>query len=648
MIAVMRKLIHNNVYKIFLWVFLIMMGMGSGLVFFRDENDKNWVIKAYSQTMSDKKFATMLQQAKQQHEMFRQRGFVLPNANVQKETIEAAIGSLLGQNAIEKLGVYVPQSHVDREVQKQLQNLPSYFFKEDGALNEEAFRKAIAPYTIEDFVADIESDAKNKLLYGLVDASLYVPQFELELQYNVDFADKKYSYFTLALQKYAAQVRQETPSDETLQKFYKKSQIVEKFKTAERRSGKLWTFDANHYIASISDAEAKSVYEKNKMTRYVVTPAQMQVRLLVIPIEPGKEQEAKSKIQELKQEADKDPSSFEAMVRKFSDDKASAAKGGLSELFTKTDTKMSKTIVDTTFEFLGTDGQISAPVKTDRGYELIQRVKKVPAKYKEFATVSSEIKHELGAEKFKKRFAQDAGRVVHGARYNPEALKAFINRYNGVPSEIRLETRKAGIDYTNLFRLEEGRYTQYFDKDKGVILLCEFIEKSITPPFAEVRSKVLGMYYESKALDLMQDQLAQAYKDAQTMPFEDVAAKYGASLHSAQFKYNDGKSEQSAILKQSEVAAKLKGLQYQGAIAAIETASDGILMRLDSIEKADSSSFQDQKGQTSKMMFYTKLYQSKEGFVASLYRIAKLNNKIEIKSEILQTDSKKNPNTKEV
>jgi len=645
MIGVMRKLIHNNVYKIFLWIFLIMMGMGSGLVFFRNEEDKNWVIKAYSQKLTDKKFASMLAQAKQQHEMFRQRGFVLPNANVQKETVEAAIGSLLSQNAMNKLGVRVSQAHVDQEVQKQLQHLPSYFFREDGSLNEQVFRERLAPYTIEEFISDIETESKNKLLQGLIDASLYVPKFELQLQYNVDFADKQYSYFMLNYQKYLEQVRQDTPSHETLQKFYKRSQIVEKFKTPERRSGKMWTFDASHYVASITESDAKSFYDKNKMNRYVTTPAQMQVRLLFIEVEPGKEQEAKAKIQELKQEADKDPSTFEAMVRKFSDDKKSAAQGGLTDLFTKTDTTLDKVIVNTAFEFLGEDGQISAPVKTDRGYELIQRVKKIPAKYKDFASVSSEIKQELGAEKFKKRFSQDASRVVHGARYHPESLKAFINRYHGDLSEVRLDARKAGILYTNLFKLEEGRYTQYIDKDKGVILMCDAIEKSVTPPLEEVRSKVLGLYFENKALDLMKDQLAQALKDAQTMNFDEVAQKYGATVHQAYFKYNNGKQEQSAILKEPGVQAKLKGLQYGGAMTAIETASDGILMRLDSIEQSDSSTdssaLQEQKNQAGKMMFYTKLYQSKEGFVASLYRIAKLNNKIEVKSEILQADSTK-------
>jgi len=635
MIAVMRKLINNNAYKIFLWVFLIMMGMGSGLVFFHNEDEKNWVMKVYKQTWSDKKYATVLQQVKQQQEMFKQRGYAFALQNPQKEAVESGLNDLLSQHAVSKLGIHVAPSHVDKEVQKQLQHLPAYFFKENGALNEDAFRKLIAPSSIEDFVSAIESDAKNKLLLGLVDVSLYVPEFELKVQYAVDFADKTYSYCTLPLSKFLQAARQNTPSDETLLKFYKKAAIAERFKTAELRSGKLWTFDQSQYVTSISNEDAKQFYDKNKNSRYVITPAQMQVRLLVLSVEPGKEQETITRIQELKQEADKDPSSFEGLVRKFSDDKATADKGGLTDLFTKNDKKINKLVIDTAFEYLGTDGQVSAAIKTDRGYELIQRVKKVPAKYKEFAAVENEIKQDLGAEKFKKRFVQDATRVLHGAKYNPEALSAFIKRYHGQLSKIDMSSRKSGLEYTHLFKLEEGRYTQYFDKNTGVIILCDQIEKSVLPPLSDHKDKVLNLYYKQQAQEQLKDQLSKALKDTKLMTFDDVAKKYNMSIQQASVRNSDGKAEYSAILKDQDVQAKVKVLQCPGAIIALETAADGVLIRLDTVEQGDNQ-FETQKEQLSKVVFYTKLYQSREGFVASLYRIAKLNNKIEIKNEILQ------------
>lgn len=635
MMALARKLISNNVYKVFLWIFLVMMMLGSGIVVFHNEEEKNWVMKVYEQTLSDKKYAIMLQRVKQQQELFRQKGYAFNLQNPQKEAVDASLGDLLSLHILHSLGLHVSSNHVDREVQKQLQQLPSYFFHENGALNEEAFRKLIAPNSIEDFVSSVETDAKHKLLYGLLDASLYVPQFELKAQFTADFTDKNYVYFSLPLSSFMQTARKDVPSDEKLQKFYKKTAIADQFKTIEKRSGTMWVFDQNQYVSSISQEEVKQYYDKNKNSRYVLEPSQMQVRLLLITVEPGKEQEAISRIQELKEEAEKTPGSFETLVQKFSDDKATASKGGLTGFFDKNDTKLSKIVVETAFEYLGTDGQISAPIKTDRGYELIQRVKKNPAKYKEFSAVESGIKQELGAEKFKKRFAQDASRVINNAKYNKEALLAFIKRYQGKEVAIALTARKQGLEINNLFKMDEGRYTQFFDKDKGVILLCSQIEKSVLPPFAEVKDRVLELYYQTQAKSLLQDALKMAQKDAQSMSFEKLAAKYESSVQKASVRYVDGKAEYSQALKAPEIQAKLKSIQSPGVIIAIETAQNGLLLQLVDIAENENK-FEAKKDELQKVIFYTKMYQSREAFIASLYRIAKLNNKIEIKNEILQ------------
>ncbi len=291
-------------------------------------------------------------------------------------------------------------------------------------------------------------------------------------------------------------------------------------------------------------------------------------------------------------------------------------------------------IVDTAFEFLGQDGQISAPIKTDRGFELIQRVARKAAKYKEFKTVEAEIKKELTEQRFQKRFSQDAARIVTGAKYHPEALMKFIERYKGSKAQLPLDTRKSGIEYTHLFTTEQGRYVTFFDKGKGVILTCTKIEKSFLPDLKDVQSKVLEAYYEQKALDSMKEELALAFKDAERMSMQEVAKKYAASVQHATSTYKDGATQQSSILKEHEVQAKVKNMQYVGSLQSAETKSEGIVLKLDTIGALDSKLFKDQKDRLAKTMYYTKIYQNKEGFIASLYRTAKINNKIEIKVEL--------------
>ena len=207
MIAIMRKLIHNNAYKVILWIFLLMMAAGSGLVYMGGKTeDKDAVIKVYDLTISNKKFALMLQRTKQQLEMFKMRGFNLPNANVQKETVQAGISKLLSEHATDDLALHVSDDHVSQEVTRELQHFPAHFFDEHGNLNTDAFLKAIAPMSMQDFMAEIEADAKNKILTTLIDASLYVPKFEQQLYEQAEFADKNYSYFKLSSQKYLQKV----------------------------------------------------------------------------------------------------------------------------------------------------------------------------------------------------------------------------------------------------------------------------------------------------------------------------------------------------------------------------------------------------------------------------------------------------------
>lgn len=635
MIALMRRLIHSNVYKLFLWAFLFMMAFGSGVAFINFGESRDWVLKVYKDTMTQDKFQAMLKQAKQQQEMYRQKGYALADNKVAKETVQGAVGMLLAQHTMKNLGLVVPTSLVQTQFQHQLQQLPSYFFT-NGELDQEAFKRLIAPHTIEDFLVELELDAKNKLLFGLVDAGIYISNFEVALQYNGEFADKNYSYILFGHQKYLDKVRLHTPSDETLAKFYKKPSVADGFRTLERRAGTIWVFDPADFGITLSDNDIKQFYDKHKMQRYVIDPVQMQVRTLLIKVEPTQEAQAKAKIEELSAEAHKDPAQFETLVKKFSQDSKSVARGGLSEFFAKDDKKVDPMIIDIAFEFLTTDGQISAPIKTAQGYELVQRVQKKPATYKDLKSVQAEIKKELLGEKFKKRFVQDAARVCSNAKYNPESLKKFIERYKGVAVEIPMEVRKSGIEYNYLFKVEEGRYASYINKDKGAIILCSKVEKSRLPALQEVKSQVLNVYFEDQAKELISKQLSEAFEQANRMNLQDVADKYGLTVQKASFTFKNGKPELSAVLKDSEVQAKIKSMQHVGALAALQAKGDGILLKLDSIASQDSDLFNEQKSHLNKVMFYMRMYQIKDGFIASLYRTAKLNNKIEIKNELLQ------------
>ena len=189
---VRRKFVNNSAYKVLLWVFLLMMMFGSGASLFRGKGHEDWVVKVYKQTMNKQTFQSRVEMAKRQLEMYRQKGIILANKNVKKDATVEVVSQFLLAQIMNNLAVRVSQEQIDATIKKQLSHLPAQFFHENGDLNYEVFQQAIAPHSIDDFVADIEMEIKNKVLYGLIDASIYIPEFELALQYNAEFADKSY------------------------------------------------------------------------------------------------------------------------------------------------------------------------------------------------------------------------------------------------------------------------------------------------------------------------------------------------------------------------------------------------------------------------------------------------------------------------
>lgn len=641
MITSMRKFAHSKIYRFFLWVFMFLMAFGGGVAIFNLQDRKDWVIKVYEQMMTDQKFKSIKKSLQQQQELYRQRGMELSSKNATKETLQVCLSSLLAQHAINTLGVQVSQKYLQDQMEKQLMHISPSFIKSDGTVDLTMLQRAIAPNTVQDFIDDITLDTKNRLLYALVDASTYVSNFELQLAFNAEFANKQYSYFALAPSKYVELAKKQAPSDQTLLQFYKTPAIADSLRTVERRAGTVWTFKPVDFVGSISEGEIKAFYDKHKSKRYVVSPAKIQIRRLLIKIDPADENSAKLQIQDLAQTAQNDPNNFASLVQKFSQDTKQAANGGLSEFLSRDDSSLDPVVVEMVFDNLGSDGQISVPLKTSRGYELIQRVKKQSTVYKDLKSVESEIRKELVDEKFKKRFVQDAGRVVNAAKYDSESLNKFVKRYQGVKSELLLEEKASTMPQAHLFKMEQGRYSATVAKDKGYILFCSEVEKSKLPALEDVRSKVLELYFQDQANKLLEQDLKKAVQLATDQGLSVAAEKFQASIQSAEAKNVNGTVEKSGILKDPMIDRQLKMLTYAGALAGLETKNSGVVIQLTNVENANIKDAEQQKEQLLKMLRYVQIHQNKDGFIASLYRTAKLNNKIEIKNELLQ-------NTKEV
>jgi peptidyl-prolyl cis-trans isomerase SurA len=112
------------------------------------------------------------------------------------------------------------------------------------------------------------------------------------------------------------------------------------------------------------------------------------------------EAEKEKKINEIFEKLKADPSQFKALAKQFSDDKNSGSRGG--ELAPFTTGKMVPEFEEAAYS-LKTDGEISAPIRTDYGFHIIQRLELIELESYEdlYNSLKSKVSRDSRANKSK-------------------------------------------------------------------------------------------------------------------------------------------------------------------------------------------------------------------------------------------------------
>ncbi|AXK60173.1 SurA N-terminal domain-containing protein [Candidatus Chromulinivorax destructor] len=634
MITSLRRSLKSNAYRIFLWMFLAIMLFG-GLSF--DFTDKSkWAIKVYKQKMMDLDWYHALITSQKQLDYIASLGINWPRTEpLDKEVLRNSIKKLLLQHNAQELDLRVPSVLVQDQLAAALQGLPEYFFDASGRLNVAMLEKQLAPRTFESFVDEIENEIKANLIHNIVDlSSSYVPSFEVASQYTQDYADKKYTVLTFSLQKALEHAKKNEVSDEVLERFYKKSEHGDAYKTTEKRAGNVWKFSAHDYGISVNDQEILAYYDEHKQSDYLESPVQLQVRRIYIDAQVAG---ARDIIEAIREQVVADPALFQTLAKKINTEKPKGQGAQRTDFFAKDSTKYDAVLVQAAFEQLHTDLAISDVIKTDAGYEILQRVARKSAKYKTLSDVKNEISSMLLAQKFEKRFQQDAQRVAGHADYNnSQAVASFIEKRKGHKEHISLESRKSDVISMHLFQTDKDHYAVFMDGKHGILLQCTDVSKKTLKPFDQIKSTVLADYYAKQAQQNLQTVAADAMKDALSVDVQELAKKYDAQLSQAHFAYQHGKVESSDLLHRPEIAQKVRNLEVVGEMVDVVTSTESFLIILDEVAPIDKKIFAEKELMIKNTLSSKAKYKGRDSFIASLYRRAKLNSKIEIKDQLLK------------
>ena len=635
MLVYIRQGLKSHAYRIFLLTVLVVFILG-GLARFEfgasSEPSGKWVAKIYDQEVSLQRYNTMLAMTKHRYAQFAKQGFMQPMDGLETDVLKNVVQQELVEKTVQNSGIYVGAQTFEKLKNQQLAGLPDTFFLPNGELNVPLFERAIAPHKLSDFIKDIEREAAADIFDSALSACSYISNQELLMQYNDEYADKTYSVIELPMSKSLDEIKKEKVSDDALNSFYvRESARFKHLMLPEKRKGAAWRFDAKEYGLNVTDEQVQT-YWKSHEQEFVQHPEQIKAHRIVFEIDDKKKAaDVKAQAEKVHEQLLKDPKKFNDLAKKHGVDKFAKAK-----LYSEKDLDGDKVLSKTVFHTLTEDEQISDVIKTKEGYEIVQRISKKDAEYKSLEHAKKDVEAKLLQQKFAQRFMQDAQRIISGHSYNGQSVDDFIDRKKGKKDTISLREKKGGdVVVNHLFTTDKGSYSVFMDKEDGIIVFCENIEKSVMAPFSDVKEKVEKEWQKEQAQKHLEKEVKALFEAAQKGSLEQAAQEAKEKIHSVKAVYEHDLMTKDQMIRGHEISQKLSYMVKPGALTYAIEHDKALIVRLDEIAPVNYELFNQKKDGMKKMIQMRRKYELRDSLIASLYSRAKLDGNIQFNSQFL-------------
>jgi len=650
MITTIRRSFKTRAYKIMLWTIFLAMTVGGGLfslvevirMTFFGAPATNWVLQVNKHTITAPEFMRAVADQEERIRIIRSQygqyaDLYFQMMGMKLDPVGLATKSLIGKTLINEAAAALPV-RVNAEAARAQLNNPMFisqeisdlvpFFTWDhslGGINPvmlHQYHQQIG-VTTQDFERELIKAVKRNDLKQLVDHGSYIPEFELKKQFAQNYQGHKFSIMTITEQSIQDQLKKQPATTDALKSYYDLKNTQERrYYVPEKRSVKIVTFDPATYGITVTDEQVESYYNNNK-AQFIEQPAQVQVRHILLKVsDSAQDAHVREKAEAMRQELMKAPATFAAKAKEVSEDTKTAAQGGTMPFFAKG--THDKNFEKTAF-LLKEDGAISDLVRTGQGYEILQRIGKKAQTFKPLASVSKDIKESLRKKKFAEQFGSDVRRAL--AQSNPKAsLESFIKEHAGKETGSKEITADNSILAKTAFRLKENETSFYQDPTQGVVVTVAAIKPTFTPSFEEVKAQVTEDYYKEKAHEVLLTRLEELKKPG---AFQ-ASLKTGPKTEPTGWLKNPrtaqvDDAEIKALMSKGLDLGKMFQLENINSVMTQEQGDKGFVVRLDDIEKFDPAAFQEKKNELLTDLERQKKSLLMAGFVASLYRNAKIN-----------------------
>lgn len=418
----MLQKLNERIQGAVAWIVIILIAFTFvifGLDYYMQSHQaSNAEVEVNNQTISKQSFELNYRRARQQRDGAEVSA--TSEQALKKSVLDEMIKNTVTVQAAQKSGFTIGDTQADAAIV----SIPQ--FQEDGHFSAERYQQALsnAMFTHASFQSEVRQGMLlNQQRFAFIGSAFALPE-DAKRFAKLYMQTRDYSYLQIPLKLF---MKKESVSDEAIANYYKANQ--KQFMEPEKVSVDFIRLSMKTIKdkIKINDEDIQNFYDENKNN--FLTPAKWQLAhiLFAYPKDatPEMEDEVKVRAEQASQSLEKNPSQFEALVKSSSDDKLSAAQNGVLPWITAGQSGFDKELVSLT-----KPGQISAPIKTEKGYEIFKLRSYLPSTTKTLAEVKESIKDQLAVELAEKQYADALGQLNDLSYQHPDSLKEVSEELN--------------------------------------------------------------------------------------------------------------------------------------------------------------------------------------------------------------------------
>jgi peptidyl-prolyl cis-trans isomerase D len=415
--------------------------------------------------------------------------------NLRQTVLDQLIERRLLLQEAKKMGLTVSETEV-------WERIASYrVFQRNGKFDPKLYESVLARYhyTPAQFEAAIREDIAISKLRHLIENLAHVSEKELYETYAWIKQKINLRFLELAPNKFSKEIK---PNEEAIKKYF----LAHKEEYVIPKQLKLAYLNINYvdFLDQIqpTEKEIKDYYEASKDQYF--EPKKVCARHILFRVSPDA---SKDEVEKIKKKAErvleqiKKGANFAKLAKKYSDDKATAVKGG--DLGCFSEGVMVKPFEQTAFALK--KGEVSNLVKTRFGFHIIQVYDIKEARTKPLNEVKDKIVQKIKQEKAKEQALIMANRIYAEAilekslkkaatKYQKEIKETGYFSVNNWPSILPSKLKE------EIINLKKEEITAPLEGSKGYIIVQVLDQKpQRMPNFAEIKDKAKEDWIKEEA-----------------------------------------------------------------------------------------------------------------------------------------------------